>query len=358
MTTKLYDRIKGKWVVVNDVTTELTDISPIDSQHILGRISSGNGAVESLSKANVKSILGYLETEQDFADLIQAQSNIVSDYGSWIVPVVNGIYRTVDYITTSNLKNYVLTGLTTSDVSGLQTALNNKLDASAYNQHYKSVYLTIAELETAHPAATAGDYALVDAGNGQDAIFYIWDSSDTKWVSSGSAVLSTTDSLTEGSTNLYWTNNRSINAVLTGFSSASGITSSYNIQSAIQKLANSTGTIKFDIVTNQTSIPIGIADTYQTIGFDCVVTGWCIVSKQTGDVVVDILLCPYSAFPPVAGTNSITGSNKPTLVSSNKNQNLSISPTWTLTKGYCMAFNIISCVNIQTLSIVLFIQRT
>ena len=139
MTTKVYDRVKGKWVVVNDVTTELTDISPIDSQHILGRNSAGNGPVESLAKTEVKSILGYLETEQDFADLIQAQSNIVSDYGSWLVPVVNGIYRTVDYITTSNLKNYVLTGLATSDVSGLTTALSNKQATLVNRTNIKSI---------------------------------------------------------------------------------------------------------------------------------------------------------------------------------------------------------------------------
>lgn len=139
MTTKLYDRIKGKWVVVNDVTIELTDISPIDSQHILGRNSAGNGPVESLSKANVKSILGYLETEQDFADLIQAQSNIVSDYGDWLIPAVNYTYRTVDYFTAYNYKTYVLTGLAISDVSGLTTALSNKQATLVNQTNIKSI---------------------------------------------------------------------------------------------------------------------------------------------------------------------------------------------------------------------------
>ena len=60
MTTKVYDRVKGKWVVVNDVTTELTDISPINSQNILGRVSADNGPVESLTNTDVKSILGLV----------------------------------------------------------------------------------------------------------------------------------------------------------------------------------------------------------------------------------------------------------------------------------------------------------
>ena len=111
----------------------------IDSQHILGRISSGNGTVESLSKANVKSILGYLETEQDFADLIQAQSNIVSSYGDWLIPVVNITYRTVDYFTAYNYKTYVLTGLAISDVSGLTTTLSNKQATLVNQTNIKSI---------------------------------------------------------------------------------------------------------------------------------------------------------------------------------------------------------------------------
>ena len=94
--------------------------------------------VESISDAN--SINSFVElNETNFADLIQAQSNIVSSYGDWLVPVVNIIYRTVDYITTYNLKTYVLTGLAISDVSGLTTALSNKQATLVNQTNIKSI---------------------------------------------------------------------------------------------------------------------------------------------------------------------------------------------------------------------------
>jgi hypothetical protein len=87
--------------------------------------------VESIADANT--INNFIElNEPNFADLIQAQTNITSDYASWLVPVVHGAYTdTVDYITTPNLKTYILTGLAISDVSGLTTALSNKQDTLA-----------------------------------------------------------------------------------------------------------------------------------------------------------------------------------------------------------------------------------
>ena len=299
MTTKVYDRVKGKWVVVNDVTTELTDISPIDSQHILGRNSAGNGPVESLAKTEVKSILGYLETEQDFADLIQAQSNIVSDYGSWLVPVVNGIYRTVDYITTSNLKNYVLTGLTTSDVSGLQTALNNKLDASAYVQHYRGKYTTLSALTTAIPTATIGDYAQVDTGIGVDVVNYNWDS-DEGWVigSSGSGATDT-DMLTEGSTNLYFTATRVRTTTLTGLSLATSqaIATTDTVLQALGYLqVQTTGKIDKSTIEANNAVTIHNITTTVTVPFKTItpvdkkLTAWRLDSLNglSGSITIEV----------------------------------------------------------------------
>lgn len=74
---------------------------------------------------------------------------------------------------------------------------------------FKGLYLTVEALNSAYPTAEAGDYAQVDAGSGSDLILYLYDL-DEGWIQSGSTspVPGTTDDLTEGSTNLYFTNNR------------------------------------------------------------------------------------------------------------------------------------------------------
>lgn len=97
----------------------------------------------------------------------------------------------------------------TSDVNkpistAQQSALDLKLDSSAYNQHFKGKYTSSGALTTAHPTATDGDYAIVDSGIGVDAKEWIWDN-EAGWIVGGATGASTTDALPEGSTNLYWT---------------------------------------------------------------------------------------------------------------------------------------------------------
>jgi len=64
---------------------------------------------------------------------------------------------------------------------------------------------------------------------------------------------------------------------------------------------------------------------YRIIDFSGTITGWTIVSDQTGSIVLDIKRATYSDFPT---TTSIAGSEKPTLSSARKNQDNSLS-TWT-----------------------------
>lgn len=90
----------------------------------------------------------------------------------------------------------------------IAAAVANKLDSSAYNDHYKGLHPNPVSLQTTHPTAISGDYALVDTGTGTDAVAYYWDVDDG-WVTNGSTVsLTDTDALAEGSTNFYCTNIR------------------------------------------------------------------------------------------------------------------------------------------------------
>ena len=57
----------------------------------------------------------------------------------------------------------------------------------------------------------------------------------------------------------------------------------------------------------------------------CTVTGWVITADQSGSAVVDVLTGAYSAFPTVS---SIASTDKPTLSSAQKNENLAVS-VWT-----------------------------
>jgi hypothetical protein len=62
-----------------------------------------------------------------------------------------------------------------------------------------------------------------------------------------------------------------------------------------------------------------------SIPFACTITGWVLTADQSGSAVIDVLRSTYAAFP---STASIAGSDKPTLSSVQKNQNLAVS-AWT-----------------------------
>lgn len=141
---------------------------------------------------------------------------------------------------------------------------------------WKGEYTTLAALQAAHPTADPGSSANVDAGIGDPVLRYIWDDNDSEWVAqagsadpitaaqvktlyesnpdtnafsdaeqaklgaiaAGATANADTDSLSEGSSNLYHTAARVRAAVLTGFSlaSAAAVSATDNVLSAIGKL--------------------------------------------------------------------------------------------------------------------------
>lgn len=125
-----------------------------------------------------------------------------------------------------------------STVTGLQAALNLKLDAADYNDRFLGLYASVFDLETAHPTAAAGDYAQVDWGIGTDVIVYVYDVSDAQWIPVGSSSIANTDALPEGSSNLYHTTQRVRDTPLTGLSTATAtaITAADSVLSAAGKL--------------------------------------------------------------------------------------------------------------------------
>ncbi len=93
------------------------------------------------------------------------------------------------------------------------------------------------------------------------------------------------------------------------------------------------------------------------IPFGCMVTGWTLVSDApTGSVVVNVLRSTYANFPTMS---SIAGSEKPTLNSEQKAQDLALT-TWTtaLLAGDVLRASLESAVTIKRLALTLWITRT
>lgn len=104
----------------------------------------------------------------------------------------------------------------------VDTGLSTKLDASAYNDRFKGKFTSLLNLESVLPTANAGDYAQVDTGSGFDVQNYNYDLEDG-WVLGGTGSGATsTDTLIEGTTNLYFTTARVLSTLLSGLSLATG----------------------------------------------------------------------------------------------------------------------------------------
>lgn len=76
---------------------------------------------------------------------------------------------------------------------------------------------------------------------------------------------------------------------------------------------------------------------YIEVPFGMTITGWTIMGNTSGSIVVDVKKADYSTFPT---TSSIAGSEKPTLSSAQKNQDLSLSSWTNITAGDILEFYI------------------
>jgi len=87
-----------------------------------------------------------------------------------------------------------------------------------------------------------------------------------------------------------------------------------------------------------------------TVPFNCTVTGWALLGDVSGSAVISVSKTSYSSFP--SGFTSITGSDKPTLASAQKAENLAVS-TWTtaLLAGDVLSFNLDSVATCTRLSL-------
>jgi peptidoglycan hydrolase CwlO-like protein len=93
------------------------------------------------------------------------------------------------------------------------------------------------------------------------------------------------------------------------------------------------------------------------IPFGCNITGWTLLTDQSGSTVIDIWKDNYTNFPPTAA-DTITGSEKPTLSSAQKNQDLNLT-TWTteVSAGDDLRFNVDSASIVTRVTLILTATR-
>lgn len=103
------------------------------------------------------------------------------------------------------------------DNESLAEVLDDKLDRSDYNQHFRGRFSSLSALHNASfdPPLIAGNYAQVDEGESFPVKNYNWDLDDEEWIVGGVGSSATnTDQLPEGANNLYFTANRMSAAVI------------------------------------------------------------------------------------------------------------------------------------------------
>ena len=110
--------------------------------------------------------------------------------------------------------------------STVDDLLSQKLNAADYNDRFKGKHTSLANLQAAHPVAYSGCYATVDPGSGVPAKNYNWDDEEG-WVLGSSASPTTSDELTEGAINLFFTAARALAAVPNATSLIAGLSKLY-----------------------------------------------------------------------------------------------------------------------------------
>ena len=92
---------------------------------------------------------------------------------------------------------------------------------------------------------------------------------------------------------------------------------------------------------------------YVEVPFGMTITGWTLVGDQSGSIVIDVWTDTYAKFPPTVA-DTIAGTEKPTISSATKGQDISLSSwTTTVTAGDVLGFNVDSCTTITRATLVI-----
>lgn len=92
---------------------------------------------------------------------------------------------------------------------------------------------------------------------------------------------------------------------------------------------------------------------YAEIPYAMTITGWSLIADQVGSIVIDVWRRAFASFPPTIA-DTIAGSEKPTIVTARKGQNLALL-TWAgdVDAGDVLAFSIDSATDVQVITLTL-----
>ena len=94
------------------------------------------------------------------------------------------------------------------------------------------------------------------------------------------------------------------------------------------------------------------------IPFTMTIEGWTILGDQSGSIVVDVWKDTYANYPPTVA-DTIAGTEKPTLSSAQKNQDLALG-TWTtaVVAGDILGFNVDSATTVERVTVAIRGKKT
>lgn len=106
------------------------------------------------------------------------------------------------------------------------------------------------------------------------------------------------------------------------------------------------------------TIVTGVAGTGLQVQFGCTINSVTLLANQTGSIVIDIWKDTYANYPPTVA-DSICASAKPTITSSNKSTDSTLTGwTTTINSGDVLYFNVDSCNAITNCVLILGVTKT
>ncbi len=139
-------------------------------------------------------------------------------------------------------------------------------------------------------------------------------------------------------------------SVGTGLSLSSGVLSATGSGS-------STAAVGYTINGGGSVITTGVAGNGVYIPFACTITSVTMQANTTGSIVIDIWKDNYASFPPTVA-DSICASAKPTITSSNKSQDTTLTGwTTSVSAGDVLYFNVDSVSSISNVVLTLTVTK-
>lgn len=310
---------------------------------------SGNINTSGYIIANSLSVENYGWSQKDGANTfyftIGLSENLTANRNLNVI--INNVDRTI------NLSGN-LTVSSAATISGTNTGDQDLSGLVPYTGATGNVNLGANQLTVHNIRPDASDGLLLESANGTDiGILGAGNTANATWYGSHNFDLATADTIASfGASKTLSSLSTATYPSLTELSYVKGVTSA--IQTQLNTKLSSIACAITCVFDGMGSTITANSKVYLEVPFAMTITGWTIIADQTGSCVIDVWKDTYANYPPVVG-DSIAGSEKPTLSSAAKNQDLSLT-TWTtlsISAGDTLIFNVDSATTVQKVTVVI-----